>query len=302
MTSRRSEIVNNLRIQLDRHYSNWQVGNLRPEAAGLEFVVCRGDSSIHGPLAFRVPWSRHISDANDESIDARDLLRQEVALVSHAKAFGVPGPQVHHLHIGDDGFDFLASEFVAHDGSSPDPGQFGQILRAIHDSPLPDIKTVMQGDAELSDLISERLLRRSRVIERITGIDLHLPELDSVQAILAQSNGKPSLLHMDARPANLLTWGGDIRGLIDWSNALIGSPALELARIGEYGQLNSAFLSGYGDNEATETPMGEELLYRLDTAVMLAVVFLSEAPNPGRAKAQVARVASLFESFRSRTR
>ena len=157
MTSRESEIVRNLRGQLARHYSSWQVEYLRLEAAGLEFVVCRTDSSIHGPLAFRVHWRRHISNENDESIDARDLLCQEAALASHAKAFGVPSPQVRHLHIGNDGFDFLASECVVHDGSSPDPRQFGQILRAIHDSPLPGIKLVMQGDGELGDLIAERL-------------------------------------------------------------------------------------------------------------------------------------------------
>jgi hypothetical protein len=61
--------------------------------------------------------------------------------------------------------------------------------------------------------------------------------------------------------------------------------------------LKSDFLSGYGDSEAIEVPLREELLYRLDTAVMLALVFLSEAPNAGRAKAQIARVVSLCEAF-----
>ena len=77
MTSRGSEIVSSLRIQLGRHYPSWQVDNLRPEGAGLEFVVCRGDSPRYSPLAFRVPWNRRIANDNDESIDARDLLRQE---------------------------------------------------------------------------------------------------------------------------------------------------------------------------------------------------------------------------------
>ena len=177
------------------------------------------------------------------------------------------------------------------------PHLFGQLLRAIHDSPLPDTELVMQGEREAGDLIAERLLRRSGVIERIVGMNLPLPESDLVRAVLAQSSGRLSLLHMDARPENLLTWKGTVRGVIDWSNALIGSPALELARIGEYGHLKSDFLSGYGDSEAIEVPLREELLYRLDTAVMLALVFLSEAPNAGRAKAQIARVVSLCEAF-----
>ena len=265
----------------------------------MEFVVCRGDSPRLGPLAFRVPWDSHFANANDESVDARDLLRQESALASHVNAFGVATPLVRHLHVGDDGFDFLVSEFVAHDGSAPDPREFGQLLRAIHDCPVPDVTLVMQGEREIGDLIAERLLRRSRVIEEIACMDLLLPEPDCVRATLAQSSARPSLLHMDARPENLLTWRGNIRAIVDWSNALIGSPALDLARIEEYGQLTPDFLQGYGASEAAEAPPSERLLYRLDTAVMLAVVFLSEAPDPTRAKPQIERAASLWEAFRS---
>ena len=298
MYSRGPAIVSTLQTQLNRHYSDWQVTNLRLEATGMEFVVCRGDSPKLGPLAFRVPWDSHFANANDESVDARDLLRQEAALASHVNAFGVATPSVRHLHMGNDGFDFLVSEFVAHDGSAPDPREFGQLLRAVHDCPVPDVKLVMQGEREVGDLIAERLLRRSRVIEEITGMDMLLPEPDFVRAVLAQSTARPSLLHMDARPENLLTWRGNIRAIVDWSNALIGSPVLDLARIEEYGQLTPDFLHGYGASEATDAPPSERLLYRLDTAVMLAVVFLSEAPDPTRAKPQIERAASLWEAFR----
>ena len=298
MYSRGPAIVSNLQVQLDRRYSSWQVSDLRLEATGMEFVVCRGDSPKLGPLAFRVPWDSHFSNDNDESVDARDLLRQEAALASHVSAFGVATPPVRHLHIGNDGFDFLVYEFVVHDGSAPDPGEFGQLLREIHDCPVPDVKPVMQGAREIGDLIAERLLRRSRVIEEIAGMDLILPDPGCVRAVLARSTARPSLLHMDARPENLLTWRGNIRAVIDWSNALIGSPALDLARIEEYGQLTPEFLHGYGTNEAAEVPPSERLLYRLDTAVMLAVVFLSEAPNPTRAKSQIERAVSLLEAFR----
>ena len=295
-------IVNDLRTQLDRHYPSWQVGNIRPEAAGLEFLVCRGDSSTRGPFAFRVPWRRRIANENDESIDARDLLRQEAFLASHAKAFGVASPSVRHLHIGEDGFDFLASEFVIHDGSPPDSRQFGQLVRTIHDVPLPGRELVMQGDIEVGDLIANRLLRRSRAVERIGSIKLPLPRLEELRAVLAQVGYKPSLLHMDARAENVLTWRGSIRGIVDWSNALVGSPALELDRIAEYGQVNEEFLFGYGNSGHAEAPRREELIYRLDTAVMLALVFLSESPDAVRARSQIARAVSLFEEFRSLTR
>ena len=196
MAARESAIVSSLQTRLDLHYSSWQVTDLRLEASGMEFVVCRDDSPKHGPLAFRVPWERHFANDNDESVDARELLRQEAALACHANSFGIATPLVRHLHIGKDGFDFLVSEFVVHDRSAPDPREFGQLTRAIHDCPVPDIKMVMQGEREVDDIIAERLL------------------------------------------------------------------------------------------------------YRLDTAVMLAVVFLSEAPNARRAKSQIGRVVSLFEAFR----
>ena len=301
MASHAAAIVCRLRTQLDLYLSSWEVTHLRLEASGMEFVVCRGDSPRYGPLAFRVPWERHITNDNDESIDARDLLRQEAALASHAKFFGIPTPEVHHLHIGDDGFDFLVSEFMIHDGSGPDRREFGQLMRAIHDCPVPDITPVMQGRREIADVITERLLRRSRIIEEVTGMDLILPDPDSVRDSLKQSTGRASLLHMDARSENLLTRRKRIIAIVDWSNALVGNPALDLARVEEYGHLDSDFLDGYGVNEAADVPPSERLLYKLDTAVMLAVVFLSEAPDSKRAKPQIERVVSLFKEFRRTT-
>ena len=131
----------------------------------------------------------------------------------------------------------------------------------------------------------------------MVGIELRLPDFESVRLILAQSNCKPTLLHMDARPENLLTWKGNIRSIIDWSNALVGSAALDQARIGEYGYLSSEMLSGYGLGGNTEVPPIEETIYRIDAAVMLSVVFLSEAPDAERAAVQVARVVELYDAF-----
>lgn len=301
MASRAAAIVCRLRTQLDLHLSGMEVTNLRLVASGMEFVVCRGDSPGYGPLAFRVPWERHFANDNDESIDARDLLRQEAHLASHARGFGIPTPEVRHLHLGDDGFDFLVSEFMVHDGSVPDRREFGQLMRAIHDCPVPDITPVMQGGREIVDVITERLLRRSRVIEKIAGVDLALPDTDAIRGSLEQSTGRASLLHMNARPENLLTRRNGIMGIVDWSNALVGSPALDLARIEEYGHLDSDFQDGYGANEAIDVPSSQRLLYKLDTAVMLAVVFLSEAPNSERAKPQIERVVNLYGEFRRTT-
>lgn len=99
---------------------------------------------------------------------------------------------------------------------------------------------------------------------------------------------------MAFRPANLLSYQGELKAVVDWTNLLIGDPSLELARIAEYGLLDEGFLSGYGaPNPFGHLPPGVETLYRLDTAVMLAVVFLSEAPDAELAKRQIERVQAL---------
>ena len=116
------------------------MSDLQLVAEGLEFFLVRGNSPLYGGLAFRLPRHRCISNENDEAVNSRALLFQEAALDSHARVYGIASPLVRHLHTGDDGFDFLVSEYVIHDGSLPDSRQFGQLLRAIHDMPLPDIR------------------------------------------------------------------------------------------------------------------------------------------------------------------
>ena len=99
---------------------------------------------------------------------------------------------------------------------------------------------------------------------------------------------------MDFRQANVLSRGGHVVAVLDWENALIGDAALELARVAEYGCLNPEFLKGYGNPEPfSQVPHLSELAYRLDAAVMLAVVFLSEAPNRNRARRCIKRVRDL---------
>jgi aminoglycoside phosphotransferase (APT) family kinase protein len=98
-----------------------------------------------------------------------------------------------------------------------------------------------------------------------------------------------SLLHLDVRRANMLVQGGRLVGLVDWTNALIGAPVLELARLAEYGEVDLA--SGLFDPFEDEA----EMVFRLDAAVMLAVVFVSEAPDASRAGEQLSRVKDLLD-------
>jgi hypothetical protein len=106
---------------------------------------------------------------------------------------------------------------------------------------------------------------------------------------------------MDARAANLFTRRGAIVAIVDWGNALVGDPALELARIAESDLLDADFLAGYGSDPLGALPPAIGCLYRLDTVVMLALVFLTEAPDPAAAQAMLARVRTLLAALHAAT-
>ncbi len=293
-------ILERLRAQLASNNEEWGVSGIEIAGAGLQFLVFRAESRAYGSIAIRIPRNRWIMDDNDPCMDSRDLLRQEASLGSHMLIFGVPVPKVHALVIEDDGLDFLVSEYIAHDGTAYESRRLGELVRLIHDCPVPDIRLVAQTDASTEETIALRLHRRLRVVEAASGRQLSPPALDEFRTTLRGLGDRCSLLHMDLRPDNILTSNGKIVGLVDWDNALLSHPALELARMAEYGVLNSDFLGGYGglDWEA-ELPPPLNLLLRLDAAVMLAVVFLSEVPDSQRARSAVERVEFLCDALKS---
>jgi hypothetical protein len=183
------------------------------------------------------------------------------------------------------------------------------VVRQIHEAPLieaPFLQGAAPRDAQsaaprptLAEQVAERMLQRAAVVERLGSVRLNLPSRAALEDTLRASCVRRSILHMDARQANLLTRAGAVVGIVDWSNALIGDPELELARIAEYGALDDAFLEGYESlGLRVISPRELELTYRLDAALMLAVVFLSEAPDPERGRRQVARVLELQAALR----
>jgi hypothetical protein len=260
---------------------------------GLDFLVFRGHMRPHGAVAIRTPRSRIFHNDNDPRVDSRDLLDNEAALARHARACRLPAPRVHDLVRHEEG-DLLVSEYIESDGSRADPTELGRLVRRLHGAPLPDCTPALP---RADDVLIERITRRERVVERLTGVSLGLPPPERLAAALPRE-APVSLLHMDLRADNLLTSAGAVAALVDWANALLGPPLLELARIAEYGELDDGFASGYGLAPGdADGPTWS--LYRLDTAVMLAVVFLAEAPDPARAAVQIRRVRELADALRT---
>lgn len=296
LTRRRRALLEGV---LSEELGDLGVTGLREIAGGLESVVYRADSARLGPVAIKLPLQRVLSTGNESSLDTQDLLGQEFRLGRLVRGRGVPCPEPFVLYTDDESVDFLIVGYVETDGSAPSLGALGELVRLIHSldvDPLPLV--AMESERTAEAVVVRRLLQRyDRLCRRVS--DPGGPfDLLGALALAGPIDDTPVLLHMDARPANLLTCRGKVRGIVDWSNALFGPAALELARIAESGNLTSAFLAGYGiDDPFRYVDPVREVVYRLDTAVMLAHVFLDNDAPPTVQQRQVARVRHLVAAL-----
>jgi hypothetical protein len=121
------------------------------------------------------------------------------------------------------------------------------------------------------------LLRWEYVVTRHLG-QLGFPVATPRELVL----GEPDVLVSDF-VADDGRGAGAVCGLLDWSNALLGDPAMELGRLAEYALLPQngidyeAVLDGY--REPVPADSAAFWIYRLDAAVMLALLFNSEASH-----------------------
>ncbi len=278
-------------------YPGWR-GDLVPVGRGLEAGVFRTDLHPHGAVAIKAPWRRFPGGSYGPEVDCRALLRQEHALAAWADRLGVPVPAPVALHESE-AQDCLISGYVDDDGSPPDPAGFGRLLRMLHDAPPPDPVPVAHGGfATLGGMIADRIARRFESLEKLTGERLPREHVDIASLGAALPDGRRSLLHMDLRPVNLRCRDGRIVAVFDWSNAVIGDPAFELARMQESGTLTDAVLEAYGTRDwSARLPEIARIAYHLDAALLLAIVFRICEPDPDRAARATARVRELLAAF-----
>jgi hypothetical protein len=235
-------------------------------------------------------------------------------------------PEVFAAHAVGTGAGFTIAQYVESDDSELPDDEFGRLIRAIHEIPAPPLDLVcMQSRDEADQVLAERIGDRLKKLAAVTELDAPFPD---IRAALGadRGDGLPRrLLHMDLRKENILVRGGRPVAILDWSNALIGDPALDLARAAEYGSLTPAALAAYGDagsfTMSSLSPLGplgplgpldslgaqgplralgplgaltpRQAVYRLDTAVMLSHVFLDGAPDQAKARHYIGRTKSL---------
>lgn len=287
-----------LETDLQQQLAHLRCGAVVPVSMGLEAAVFRSFSAALGrELAVKVAWARKSFNVNDGDVDAYRVLLQEVHMLDYARQAGLPVPEVIGLFRGERS-DMLVMTYVETDASEAAPASAGRLLRMLHTVRCPPALPLLQQNEDVSVIVSTRIVSRLTHFAAITNKVVSLPTATSMQREIARYAPARSLLHMDFRASNWLVRRHEICGLIDWSNALVGDPALELLRVQAYGELSSDFWAGYGSDEAIlRCPPRVRAIYELDAAVMLALVFLSEAPDRDRADRFVARTAQLADAI-----
>jgi len=269
---------------------------------GLEFVVFRASHPVEGAVVLRVPvGGRFQSNANDPDVDTRRLLRWEHEVTGYLTGHGIAVAEPLELVLGKP--DVLMSRYVPDDGTAFDSVELGTLLARLHRLPPPPVPPVASEGCATEDLVPRRIARRWR---ELAGVVPGLPACLPPERLRTQLVRSPrSLLHLDVRAANLRCVDGSVRALLDWSNALVGDPALELARLAEFARLPEngidfkGVLHGYG--EAPDLGDPAFAVYRLDAAVMLAVVFLCEAPDEALGAEWAGRALELHEEVERRS-
>ncbi|GAB7180217.1 hypothetical protein ATKI12_0048 [Kitasatospora sp. Ki12] len=283
------------------------LGYTPPEvlSSGVEFLVYLASPPAgagRGDVVLRVPRARTFHTANNVGVGAHALLEQELRLTQWLAADGFPVARALGIEHTRTGTPVLVSSFVDSDSQTPDWSEVGALVAALHRKPVPDIAPVVQGGRPVPELLAQRLPDRfARLLALRPGLG-EIPARAAITARLAETSARPALLHLDLRRQNLLCSRGEVAALIDWSNVLIGDPAMELARLSEYALIpdngldEQAIRQGYeaAGGSPSVTPVAD-VLYRLDTAVMLALVFNSVAPDPDLAPVQTARVVELLQ-------
>jgi len=281
--------------------------DVRLAGDGLEFTVYRAKSprysGLDGDVALRIPKCDIFSNVNDPHLSGKELLQQELAIYSLLESSAVPVPRPFELlEVG--GKVAMLAQYIESDGSLPSPEALGRGLAQLHLVNLPtEFTTVACEGYDVLTVLPRRIIHRLAEFRKFDPQPhSQLPDTLSEEILRSSITGlkrfPPSLLHMDWRPANLRTREGEVAAVVDFSNALVGPPAVEIFRVLELLDPDPAFLRSY----AVLTPVpdvsrAEELCLRLDAAVMIALVFLSEAPDAQLAATRTLRVRELYSKL-----
>lgn len=245
---------------------------------GIDFLVIHLHSKKLGDIAVRTPKMRHINYGN-ETYDLLYFLKKEKKIYKYCQNFDFPVPKFYFIHESDD-IIFFVYEYVINDRTNIPPNQLAHILNKLHSLPIEQLSDIRINEHENTNfnlMLASRIQDRTQKLNYINPI---FPTLDKNILIKFINHGdRRSLLHMDIRPDNILTRDNKIVSIIDWSYAIIGDPLLEVIRIEEFSIANGyslfdhSFLDHYNIHSYADISDITELIYRLDAALMITLVF-----------------------------
>ncbi len=217
-----------------------------------------------------------MENINEDLVNSRISLQKEAELSKYCHSKGIPVPRIHGLHLSTE-LDFLISDCVYADRTPISACKIGELVSNLHSMPIDGLYYKQNIREPISKYIAERIVKRIEGFNTITNCKINLPDTKTIEYILSTADHVKCLLHMDIRPANLIGYNGEVKAIVDWDNALIGHPLLELMRIAETNEVSwDEFKDGYkNDSIFNVTPHIVSLFYRLDTAVMLANLFIA---------------------------
>jgi aminoglycoside phosphotransferase (APT) family kinase protein len=254
---------------------------LRPAGGGVEFQVFEATAPDGSKVVLRTPVGERFQfSPNDGHVDTRSLLRWEYVVTGHLDRLGFPVATPRELVLGER--DVLVSDYVADDARGVDQVALGALLLRLHHSPPPPMAPVAAHGLPTAVLLPRRIADRFAGLAAFVAAVPPAPPAEQLTAVLA-SRPAGRLVHLDVRASNLRCTVRSVGALLDWSNALIGDPATELGRLAEYALLQQngldyeAVLAGYG--EPVPVDSAAFWIYRLDAAVMLALLFNSQASH-----------------------
>lgn len=295
--------IENLRVTIANVLHNvleWQIDDLKFIGNGVNNAVFLIKEKNSGMLAIRTPW-RIEENSNDINLSGIRSLKKESIISEHCHKYNIPVPKVQKLYLSDE-INFLVSDFVSEDNKRIPSFDIGQLTSKIHKIPLDNLSIIGQHERTLSNIVSHRITERVHSLSKLINSNVIIPSSDELEGILNTSLTKNCLLHLDVRPPNLLGKNGVIKGIIDWDNAFVGNPIMELMRISESKELDEEeFLKGYNDVEIIgNTDEIIQSIYRLDTALMLSILFISFINDSVKRDYYLKRVHFLSQEINNR--
>ena len=260
-----------------------------------ESVAVRLVRSDGASFVFKVAPHRYTDNDNDADLDFLRLYEQEHAILTECALRGLPVPGAIDVFLSDVGLPVLLLDYVTHDGTKPGDEALGRLARQLHEGDWDGWSTVAMRGLVTADAVCGLILQRLAVVRRLTSGAIVLPPAGALADMLEPISRVQKMLHLDLRADNVLCIASRPCCLLDWANAMVGDPLLELARVAEYGLLTDEFVRGYGDRSLMaqlETPLG--LACRLYTAAMMTVLFMSEIPDRENAAARLERLQTLL--------